>query len=153
MQKSLTAGLLLAAALLVAQPSLAAKSDMDPASLNALKSYSLSMNKVTAMQAALDELSKLPAGKQQHNIGNDSKSIADMEAKLNAMPEAMAIYKKHGLSAHDVAVMPFALMDAGMAVAYPQVATKLSDRISPAQVAFYKQHQAELKKVKWLNGQ
>lgn len=153
MQKSLTVGLLLAGALFVAQPALAAKNDLSPADLAALKSYSLSMDKVNAMGAAMDELSKMPAGKQQHNIGNDSKSVTDMEAKLNAMPQVMAVYRKHGLSAHDVAVMPFALMDAGMAVAYPQVATKLSDRISPAQVAFYKQHQAELKKVKWLNGQ
>jgi hypothetical protein len=76
-----------------------------------------------------------------------------MESRLNAMPQAAAIYKKHGLTAHDAVVMPFVLMDAGMAVAYPSAAAKLSDRMSPAQVAFYKQHQAELKKVKWLNGE
>jgi len=65
------------------------------------------------------------------------------------VPGAMAIFSKHGLTAHDVVVMPFALMDAGMCVLYPSAAPKLADRVSPAQVAFYKQHQAELKKVTW----
>jgi len=31
-------------------------------------------------------------------------------------------------------------------------APKLSDRVSPAQIAFYKQHQTELKKMAWLSG-
>ena len=75
-----------------------------------------------------------------------------MEARLNAIPGAMAIFRKHGLTAHDVVVMPFALMDAGVVVSYPQAAAKLSDRVSPAQIAFYKQHQAELKKMHWLFG-
>jgi hypothetical protein len=75
-----------------------------------------------------------------------------MEARLNAMPQAMAIYRKHGLSAHDVVVMPFALMDAGMCVSYPSAAPKLADRVSPAQIAFYKQHQGEMKKISWLFG-
>jgi hypothetical protein len=75
-----------------------------------------------------------------------------MEAKLSAMPDAMALYRKHGLSAHDAVVMPLVLMDAGMAVQYPSVASGLSDRMSAGQLAFYKQHQAELKKERWLSG-
>jgi hypothetical protein len=129
-----------------------AGSDMDPASLNALKSYTLSMDKIQAMQAAMDEAKKSGALKNAKSVGDDSKSLAEMEAKMNAMPAAMAIYRKHGLTAHDAVVMPFVLMDAGMAVAYPSAASKLSDRMSPAQIAFYKQHQAELKKISWLSG-
>ncbi len=147
---SLTA--IAAIALSVSSPVLAG-SDMDAASLNALKTYTLSMEKVNAMQAAMEEGKKNSAMTQKmKSVGDDSKTIADMEAKLSAIPEAMAIYRKHGLSAHDVVVMPFVLMDAGMAVMYPSAAPKLADRMSPAQVAFYKQHQAELKKVTWLNG-
>jgi hypothetical protein len=133
--------------------SAAAKGDLSPADLNALKSYSLSMDKINAMQAAMDEAkhdAALSGGMK--SVGGDSKSIAEMEAKLNSMPQAMALYRKHGLTAHDAVVMPFALMDAGMVVAYPSAAPKLADRVSPAQVAFYKQHQAELKKVSWLSG-
>jgi len=126
---------------------------MDAASLNALKSYSLSMDKINAMGAAIANLGKIPGMREKsRHTGDNAKTLAEMEAKLNAMPSVMAIYKKHGLSAHDVVVMPFVLMDAGMAVMYPSAASKLADRMSPAQVAFYKQHQADLKKVKWLSG-
>jgi hypothetical protein len=146
----------LVAALLTALsvPALAKGDDLSPADLTALKSYTLSMDKINAMQAAMEEAKKNAAlSKGMKGIGDDSKSIAEMEAKLNAMPQAMAIYRKHGLSAHDVVVMPFALMDAGMCVAYPSAAPQLVDRVSPAQIAFYKQHQAELKKAKWLTGE
>jgi hypothetical protein len=127
-------------------------SDMSPADLNALKSYSLSMDKVKAMQAAMDEAEKGGMDQKMHGVGDDAKTIAEMEAKFRAMPAAMAIFVKHGLSAHDAVVMPFALMDAGMCVLYPSAAPKLADRVSPAQIAFYKQHKAELDKMKWLNG-
>lgn len=148
-------GAALAAALVlsVSAAAFAKGDDMSPADLNALKSYSLSMDKVKAMQAAMDEAKGNAAmQKSMKSVGDDSKSIAEMEAKLNAMSQAVALYKKHGLSAHDVVVMPFALMDAGMCVAYPSAAPKLGDRVSPAQIAFYKQHKAELDKMKWLSG-
>jgi hypothetical protein len=142
-----------ASVLLAAQPACAAGSDLDPASAKVLHDYALSMDKINAMQAAMDE-SRANAAltKSLKSVGDDSKSIAEMEAKLSANAPAMALYRKHGLSAHDVVVMPFVLMDAGMAVQYPSSAGALADRMSPAQVAFYKQHQAELKKQRWLFG-
>ncbi len=137
----------------VSSSALAKGDDLSPADLNALKSYSLSMDKVKAMQAAMDEAKGNAAmQKSMKSVGDDSKSLAEMEAKLNAIPQAAALYKKHGLSTHDVVVMPFALMDAGMCALYPSAAPKLADRVSPAQIAFYKQHQAELKKVHWISG-
>jgi len=131
----------------------AARGDLSPADLAALKTYALSMDKVNAMQAAMDEAKKMPAmaGKMR-GTGSDAKTIAEMEARIAAMPQAMALYRKHGLSAHDAVVMPFVLMDAGMCVLYPTAAPKLADRTSPAQIAFYKQHQAELKKIRWVSG-
>jgi hypothetical protein len=90
----------------------------------------------------MDEGKKSPAlMHSMKSVGDDSKSLADMEAKINAMPQVMALYRKHDLSAHDVVVMPFVLMDAGMAAQYPSAAVKLSNQMSSAQVAFYKQHQ------------
>jgi hypothetical protein len=153
MRKAFGAALVAAASFWLAVPCAANAGDLSPADLNALKSYNLSMDKINAMQAAMDEAkhdAALSGGMK--NVGGDSKSIAEMEAKLNSMPQAMALYRKHGLTAHDAVVMPFALMDAGMVVAYPSAAPKLADRVSPGQVAFYKQHQAELKKVSWLSG-
>jgi hypothetical protein len=76
-----------------------------------------------------------------------------MEANVAALPEAMAIFRKHGLTAHDAVLMPFVLLDAGMVALYPTSAASLSDRTSPAQIAFYKAHQAELQKIKWMSGQ
>lgn len=150
--KSLVRAALIASALAFASPALAGD-DLSPADLGALKSYTLSMDKVNAMQAVMTEAKNNAAlQKGMKSVGDDSKSIAEMEAKVNAMPPLAALYKKHGLSAHDAVVMPFVLMDAGMCVLYPTAAPKLADRTSPAQVAFYKQHQAELKKVSWLNG-
>lgn len=149
----LFAGAALAALVLSAPAALSKGEDMSPADLNALKSYSLSMEKVKAMQAAMDEASKVPVmEKQMHGVGDDAKSIAEMEAKLSALPQAVALYKKHGLSAHDAVVMPLALMDAAMCVLYPSAAPNLADRVSSAQVIFYKQHKAELDKMKWLSG-
>jgi hypothetical protein len=150
----LFAGAALAAALVLSASTVAfAKGDdLSPADLNALKSYSLSMDKIKAMQAAMDDAQKAGMGQKVHSVGDDSKSLADMEAKMKATPGAMAIFSKHSLTAHDAVVMPFALMDAGMCVLYPSAAPKLADRVSPAQIAFYKQHKAELDKMKWLNG-
>jgi hypothetical protein len=147
------AALCLAAALAFATTALAKGDDMSAADLNALKSYSLSMDKINGMQAAMDDAQKAHMSEKLKGTGDNAKSLAEMEANVNATPGAMAIFSKHGLSAHDVVVMPFALMDAGMCVAYPSAAPKLADRVSPAQVAFYKQHQAELKKMKWLGGE
>lgn len=148
------ARVVVAALLLCLSAPATAGGDMDPSSLKALHDYALSMAKVSAMQAAMDEAKSNAATMEQlKSVGDDSKTIAQMEAKLSANAQAMALYRRHGLSAHDVVVMPLVLMDAGMAVAYPSAAAKLSDRMSPAQVAFYKQHQAELKKMPWLFGQ
>ena len=52
-------------------------------------------------------------------IGNQSQSLGEMEAKLKADPKLFAFYTKHALSADDAVVMPFVLMSAGVAAAYP----------------------------------
>ena len=147
-------GAALAAALLLSASTtvLAKSADISPADLAQLKSYTLSMDKISAMQAAMDDAKKSGMDKKMTSSNDNAQSLAQMEANTKAMPGAMAIFSKHGLSAHDVVVMPFALMDAGMCVAYPSAAPKLADRVSPAQIAFYKQHQAELKKMAWLSG-
>ncbi|MBV9572032.1 MAG: hypothetical protein JO056_12395 [Alphaproteobacteria bacterium] len=140
-------------AILLISPALAAHGELDPDSAKALHDYTLSMDRVNAMQAAMDDAKKSAGTAHLQHIGDNSQSVAEMEAKLSADPQAVALFRKHGLSVHDVVVMPFVLMDAGMAAQYPSAAAKLSDRMSPAQVAFYKAHEAELKKQSWLFGQ
>jgi hypothetical protein len=150
----LFSGAALAAALVlsVSTAALAKGSDISPADLAQLKSYSFSMDKINGMQAAMDDAKKSGMADKMHAIGDNAQSLAQMEANVKAMPAAMAIFSRHGLTAHDAVVMPLAMMDAGMCVTYPSAASGLADRVSPAQIAFYKQHQAELKKVGWLSG-
>ena len=150
----LLSGAALAAALVLSASTaaLAKGSDISPADLSQLKSYTLSMDKINGMQAAMDDAKKSGAADKMHTAGDNAQSLAQMEADIKAVPGAMVIFAKHSLTAHDAVVMPLALMDAGMCVAYPSAAPKLADRVSPAQIAFYKQHQANLKKVKWLSG-
>jgi len=129
-----------------------ARSDLSPGDIKELRDYPLSMDKVKAMQDAMDEAKKAHAMDPDKHLDDNAKTLAQMEARLNAMPQAVAIFHRHGLTAHDVIVMPFALMDAGVVVSYPQAAASLSDRVSPAQIAFYRQHMVELKKMPWLFG-
>lgn len=141
-------------ALVLSAPAFAG-ADLSPADKKAMHDYTLSMAKVQAMGAALNDFQKLaksdPAlDKQSHGIGDNSKSIAEMEAKVAANPKMMAVYRAHGLSAADAVVMPFVLMYAGMAVEYPQTAAKLSDETSPQQIAFFKQNEKALKATAWL---
>jgi hypothetical protein len=131
--------------------------DLSPADNKAMHDYTLSMDKINAMGAAAADLKKAEAANpvltQQVKAASDSsKSVAEMIARMNAIPQLMAIYKAHGLSATDGVLMPFVLMYAGMVVAYPTTASSLAASTSPAQVAFYKQHQKELQAMKWLSG-
>jgi len=133
-----------------------AAADLSPADKAAMHSYVLSMDKVKAFGDAMKDFEALdksdPAFKAMKPVGNDSKSIAEMESKIAANPKIMGVLRKHGLSAHDMALMPFVLMYAGMIAEYPQAGAKLAEETSPAQITFYKQHKAELAKMSWLSG-
>lgn len=143
-----------AVALTLSVPALAA-ADLSPADKKAMHDYVLSMDKVKAMGAALGDFQKLAktdpaAAKQASHMGDDSKSIAEMEAKVASNPKMMAVYRAHGLTAADAVVMPFVLMYAGMIVQYPSAGAKLSDETSPQQIAFFKQNEKALKATAWL---
>lgn len=134
-----------------------AGNDLSPADSKAMHDYTLSMDKVKAMGAAMDDFQKLsktnPALAQQaKSVGDTSNSLAEMEAKVKGNPQLMAVYAHRGLSAEDAVVMPFVLMYAGMCVQYPSAAAGLAQQTSPAQIAFYKAHQGELKTQAWLSG-
>jgi hypothetical protein len=142
------------AALVLSAPAFAA-SDLSPADKKAMHDYVLSMAKVQAMGAALDDFRKMEKSdpsleKQAHSAGDDSKSIAEMEAKVASNPKMMAVYRAHGLSPADAVIMPFVLMYAGMIVQYPSAGAKLSDETSPQQIAFFKQNEKALKATDWL---
>jgi hypothetical protein len=132
--------------------------DLSPADNKAMHDYTLSMDKINAMGAAVGDMKNAEAAnpalaKQIKAVGDSSKSIAEMVSKTNATPQLMAIYKAHGLNATDAVLMPFVLMYAATAAQYPAAAPKLAAQTSPAQIAFYKQHQKEMQAQKWLSGQ
>ncbi|HWA30397.1 MAG TPA: hypothetical protein VG867_04840 [Rhizomicrobium sp.] len=145
-------GIALAAAL--SAPAFA-DNDLSPADKKAMHDYVLSMDKVKAMGAALDDFKKMEKAdpsleKQANHMGDDSKSIAEMEAKVASNPKMMAVYRAHGLTPADAVVMPFVLMYAGMIVEYPSAGAKLSEETSPQQIAFFKQNEKALKATDWL---
>lgn len=144
-----------AALLMVTAAQAFAAADLSPADKKAMHDYTLSMPKVQAMGAALDDFQKMSKSdpslnKEAHNVGDSSKTIAEMEAKIAANPKMMAVYRAHGLSPADAVLMPFVLMYAGMIVEYPSAGAKLSDETSPAQIAFFKQNEKALKATAWL---
>lgn len=134
--------------------------DMSAADVKKIHDYTLSMDKIHAMQAALADFKALekkdPAFKAEAEADdgddNDHDSIAQLEAKMDKHPRLIAIYRKHGLSDADIILMPLALMGAGVAVQYPKAAASLADQTSPQQIAFFKAHQAELKSMSWDAG-
>jgi len=132
----------------------AAAGGLLPEDLQRLHDYALSMDKVKAMQAAVDEAkpTQQKMTEQGRGIDRNAHSLTEMEANLKAIPPLYVAYTRHGLTAEDAVLMLFVLMDAGMVAAYPSAAAKFATRTSPAQIAFYKEHEQELKAMPWLYG-
>jgi hypothetical protein len=129
--------------------------DLSPADKKAMHDYVLSMPKVQAMGAVLNDFKRMEKAdpsleKQTHGADGDSKSIAEMEAKVASNSKMMAVYKAHGLTSADAVIMPFVLMYVGMIAEYPSAGAKLSDETSPQQIAFFKQNEKVLKATAWL---
>jgi hypothetical protein len=106
------------------------------------------------MQAMSDELKYRTKNdpsftKQVQAAMFTNKTYASMQDRLADIPPLAALYRKHGLTATDVVIMPAVLLSAGMAAQMPSLASKFSDQTSPAQIAFYKAHAAELQKISW----
>ena len=149
--------LVCAAVFAVASAAAQASGDLSPADNKALHDYTLSMDKVKAMQAAMDDYkaaaAKDPSLKSQtKDIGNEAQSVAQMEAKFQTNARLMAIYSRRGITAADAVLMPLTLMSASVAAQYPSAAAKLTAQTSQQQVDFVKAHSAELKKMAWLYG-
>lgn len=145
----------IAAALMLTMGAPALAADLPPADAKALRDYSLSMDKIKAMQGAMDDMKQLEKSDPalaKMNDNDNAKTLPEAEARFNANPKVVAILRKHGLSTADVVLMPLAIMSAGVAVEYPGAAAKLASQTSPAQIAFFKQHEKEIKATKWIYG-
>ncbi|HEY4248231.1 MAG TPA: hypothetical protein VGM64_15385 [Lacunisphaera sp.] len=148
--------LILLSVLLTALPSFAAQSD--PVGEKAMHDYVLTMSKVKAFGAALEAteaaVKKDPALKAEIDKSSEEpdQTFADLKARFDHHPKLYAFFEKQGLSKDDAILVPLTLMNAGSVAQYPQIAEKMKATVSSQQIAFYKEHQEELQKLKFIQG-
>lgn len=149
---------LLAAALLFATPALAAHSPPDPGA-HIMKDYVLTMPKLKAYETAYEAL--VTAAKADPSLKADvaaasnehDPTIADTIAKMDHHPRVYAFFQRQGLSKPEAALIPLIVMDACMAVQYPQMLHTMGDMVGPAQVDFCKANAAQIKALRVFTGQ
>jgi hypothetical protein len=97
---------------------------------------------------ATKKIAALPGGDCDDD---DSQSIDQMTAKLNASPGARAAIQSAGMTTREYVVFTWSLLQTGLAAwAVDQPGGKLPQGTSKANVDFYKKHQAELQKLEGL---
>lgn len=134
------------------------------ADLADVQSYELTMDKVDKYFAVQRNLAnKLKAmspaerkAAMAHNDDNDDESdksddIAGMARKIDRQPQLAAAIREAGLSSREFAVMTLALMQSGMAAGVMKMRPKddpdslaRAMKANPANVRFYREHEAEL---------
>ncbi len=148
---------LLAAALLLATPVLAAHRPPDPGA-HIMKDYVLTLPKLKAYDAAY--LALVAAAKADPSLkaeveaasNEHDPTIADTIAKMDHHPRVYAFFQKQGLSKPEAALLPLIVMDACAAAQYPQVLQTMGDMVSAAQADFCKANQASIKTLHFVSG-
>lgn len=118
-----------------------------------IQNYVLTDAGLAKYSAATRKLAALPPDAAAcEDDGDDSQSIDDVAAKLNALPAAKAAIQSAGLSTREYVVFSFSLLQTGLgAWAAEQPGGKLPPGVSKANVDFYKKHEADLKQLEGLN--
>ena len=135
-----------------------AGTNADVEGAKALRGYVLTMDKVkhfgAAVQAAGAAMNSDPSLKAEaHQIGGGPQAtLAQIETNLKNHPRVMAFYARQGLNELDAIAIPITLIGACMAAQAPQLAAKMANRVSDAQIAFCKAHLAELRQMHFVNG-
>jgi hypothetical protein len=129
--------------------------DMPGAETAMMHDYVLTMEKVTGYGLALKEMGTAIAidpalKKQSDTMAANVHSLTDLEVKIAESPLVLAFYTKHGLTPADAVLIPMVLGTAKMSARNPDIARAFAARISPAHIAFFKAHEAELKSQRWL---
>ena len=130
----------------------------DPAGDKAMREYVLTLPKVKAFEAAGEALEAATEKDQSlkdegEKMDNEpDKTFADLKAKIVHHPRFYAFFSKEGLSQDDAVLIPLTLITACSVAQYPQIAEKLSDRVSPSQIAFCKENKAALEMMKFMSG-
>jgi hypothetical protein len=79
------------------------------------------------------------------------KTFADMKAKIAHHPRLYAFFSKQGLSMDDVVLVPLTLISACSVAQYPEIAAKMAESVSPAQIKFCKDNMAALSAMSFFN--
>jgi hypothetical protein len=97
---------------------------------------------------ATKKIAALPGGDCDDD---DSQSIDQMTAKLNASPGAKAAIQSTGMTTREYVVFTWSLLQTGLAAwAVDQPGGTLPPGTSKANLDFYKQHEADLKQLEGL---
>jgi hypothetical protein len=119
--------------------------------LDELAHYTLTMDKVTRVQQTFPEVNALV--KANPNLAtalgtnsNQPHTIADVEHRIAAVPQLVAVFTKHGLTPHEFIVVELTLVQSAFAFAAKQSGAKLAtdNHVNPANITFIEQHKAEL---------
>lgn len=115
----------------------------------ALKGYPLTMDKLTRTIEAVTEFDRLEESRD--DLASDeegTQSIDAIVARINAVPEAGAILKKHGLTTRDYVLTLVASTHAAAAGFMEESGGQATGLpVSRGQVEFYKAHKAEIDKL------
>lgn len=107
--------------------------------------YVLTDAALAKYKAATRKLVALPGSGGSCDDEDNSGTIAEAVAKLDAIPGAKAAVISSGMTAREYVVFSFALVHNGLAAwAVSQPGGKLPPGISQANVDFYKRHAAEI---------
>lgn len=118
----------------------------------ALAGYTLSMADLRRFGATMQEIGRaIKANPQLEDrfTGTMDESIAQIAARLGGVPQFRPAFARSGMTPQQFAVTQFTLMGAGMAVGMPKGAKSPEQLvkemgIDPANVAFMRQHGAEV---------
>jgi hypothetical protein len=115
----------------------------------ALKGHSLTMDKLKRTNDAMIDFAQLEESRD--DFADDegaTESIDAMVTRINAVPEARAILKKHGLTTREYVLTLFASTHAATAAYLEENGQKAAGLpVSRGQVEFYKTNKAEIDKL------
>jgi len=130
----------------------------DPAGAATLHDYVLTMDKLKRYDAATQTFEA--AEKTSARLKADSadmvtepqSTLDDIVAKFGRHRRIYRFYEKQGLTTLDTAALPMVLSYACLVNRHPQLAARMADHVSDAQIAFCKAHSSEISALKTFGG-
>jgi hypothetical protein len=137
-----------AAAIGLATPCIAASSDSDHREISA---YVLTETGLAKFKQATEKLSAVPGACERMDDGDDEgsgkESLDQMVAKLNAVPGAHAALQSAGMPTREYVIFMFSIIQSGMSAWAQGQNGKLPPGVSQANVDFFKKHEAEMEAI------